>query len=42
LQLLKALTASEKEYFWPTPQTDEQRNFVLNWKPGRRSKPGDR
>lgn len=32
LEQLQALTASESEYFWPTPQTDEQRNFVLDWK----------
>jgi len=33
LELLQALTASEPEYFRPTPQTEEQRHFVLDWKP---------
>lgn len=33
LTLLRSLTAAKKEYFWPTPQTEEQRQFVLNWKP---------
>ena len=32
LEQLKSLTASERDYFWPTPQTDEQRKFVLDWK----------
>ena len=32
LEQLQALTASEGTYFWPTPQTDEQRNFVVKWK----------
>jgi protein-tyrosine phosphatase len=41
LELLQALTASEPEYFWPTPQTEEQRNFVVNWKPGDGGKPED-
>jgi protein-tyrosine phosphatase len=29
---LRRLTTSESEHFWPTPQTDEQRKFVINWK----------
>ena len=33
LEQLQALTASEGAYFWPTPQTEEQRNFVVNWLP---------
>jgi len=33
LESLQALTASEPEYFWPTPQTEEQRRFVLDWRP---------
>ena len=37
LERLRALTATEHEYFWPTPQTDEQRNFVMNWKPSQNS-----
>ena len=41
LAQLLALTASEKDYFWPTPQTEEQRNFVANWKPGEGGKPGN-
>ena len=41
LEELQALTASEWEYFWPTPQTDEQRNFVVNWKAGVNRKPGE-
>ncbi len=32
LESLHALTAAEPEYFWPTPQTEEQRDFVLHWK----------
>jgi len=39
LELLQALTASEPEYFWPTPQTEEQRSFVANWKPNPGGKP---
>lgn len=31
LEMLQTLTASDQEYFWPTPQTDEQREFVENW-----------
>jgi protein-tyrosine phosphatase len=29
---LQRLTESESDYFWPTPQTSEQRDFVLKWK----------
>ena len=29
---LRALTQSEKEHFWPTPQTEEQSRFVSNWR----------
>jgi protein-tyrosine phosphatase len=29
---LRQLTASEPDYFSPTPQTTQQRNFVLNWR----------
>lgn len=39
LELLQNLTASEQEYFWPTPQTVEQREFVENWKTGHRNHP---
>jgi protein-tyrosine phosphatase len=31
---LQNLTASEGDYFWPTPQTQEQHAFVENWRPG--------
>jgi hypothetical protein len=31
LQTLKKLTAHASESFWPTPQTQEQSSFVLNW-----------
>ena len=41
LDVLKNLTAAEAEYFWPTPQTEEQRNFVLTWKPLRGGQPRD-
>jgi hypothetical protein len=36
LEQLQILTDADREYFWPTPQTEEQRNFVLKWlsKPG--------
>ena len=41
LDQLKKLTAAEWNYFWPTPQTDEQRKFVLDWKNrGTTGKPG--
>ena len=33
LEQLQALTLPESAYFWPTPQTEEQRDFVLRWKP---------
>lgn len=39
LEQLQALTASEGAYFWPTPQTEEQRQFVLNWKASDRGQP---
>ena len=42
LEHLQTLTASEKEYFWPTPQTEEQSNFVLNWKCGGGVKPTEK
>ena len=34
---LKKLTEPESDYFWPTPQTQEQRNFVLKWKEAKNS-----
>jgi hypothetical protein len=34
LDHLHRLTAHAKENFWPTPQTDEQRRFVTNWRKG--------
>lgn len=32
LEQLQALTLTESAYFWPTPQTEEQRTFVVNWR----------
>jgi protein tyrosine phosphatase len=32
LELLSELTQGAKDYFWPTPQTEEQRAFVTKWK----------
>lgn len=29
---LKNLTSHAARFFWPTPQTQEQENFVLSWK----------
>jgi hypothetical protein len=34
---LARLTEPERDYFWPTPQTGEQRSFVLGWKEARKS-----
>jgi protein-tyrosine phosphatase len=34
---LRRLTEPERDYFWPTPQTEEQWNFVLGWKEARKS-----
>jgi len=42
LEQLQALTASEGAYFWPTPQTEEQRDFVLCWKLSDGRSPEDR
>lgn len=32
LTTLQGLTAHAKEAFWPTPQTDEQCMFIVNWR----------
>jgi len=37
LEHLQMLTESEKDYFWPTPQTGEQARFVEDWKERTRS-----
>jgi protein-tyrosine phosphatase len=37
---LRHLTEPERDYFWPTPQTEQQRSFVLNWKETRKSSGG--
>jgi hypothetical protein len=34
LEQLQALTFTARAYFWPTPQTEEQREFILRWMPG--------
>jgi hypothetical protein len=34
LEGLAELTQGATDYFWPTAQTEEQRDFVTNWKPG--------
>ncbi len=38
LEHLRALTAADSEYFWPTPQTEAQRDFVVKWAAVRREK----
>lgn len=42
LKRLRVLTDSEQEHFWPTPQTEEQRDFVVSWKPRDSGKPRSR
>lgn len=32
LDRLKELTKHAAEFFWPTPQTSEQEQFVVRWK----------
>jgi predicted protein tyrosine phosphatase len=34
LDLLRQLTRHSADYFWPTPQTEAQRDFVRNWRYG--------
>jgi hypothetical protein len=34
LATIKSLTAHASKFFWPTPQTEEQCEFVTNWRPG--------
>ncbi len=31
LDHIRSLTLHQSDFFWPTPQTDEQRKFVVNW-----------
>ncbi len=31
LQKIRSLTAHASEFFWPTPQTQDQCDFVTNW-----------
>jgi hypothetical protein len=33
LGTIKSLTAHASKFFWPTPQTKEQCDFVTNWRP---------
>lgn len=33
LGTIKSLTAHASKFFWPTPQTAEQCDFVTNWRP---------
>jgi protein-tyrosine phosphatase len=37
---LMKLTEPERDYFWPTPQTGPQREFVLYWQDLRKSSGG--
>ncbi len=34
IEKLRQLTSHASEFFWPTPQTEEQSAFVTNWRPG--------
>jgi hypothetical protein len=34
LERIHALTRHRSDEFWPTPQTAQQREYVLNWPPG--------